>query len=74
MPPRHAIAAAVLGTLLPALDAFDREGLAPFLPRYAAIDVLAGRPVRVLAGRETVSGHAAGLSRRRWPAGADRCG
>jgi len=43
--PRNAIAGAVLSHLLPALEAFDRDGLAPFLPRYAAFDALAGRTV-----------------------------
>jgi len=61
-PPRTAIAAAVLGRLLPALEAFDRDGLAPFLPRYAALDALAGRPVRVLVGGAAVEGRAAGLA------------
>ena len=62
-PSRTAIAAAVLAALLPALDAFDRDGLAPFLPRYAALDALAGRQVGVLsAGRDTVTGLAAGLA------------
>lgn len=46
-PSRNALAAAVLARLLPALEAFDRDGLAPFLPRYAALDALAGRPVTV---------------------------
>ena len=43
--PRNAIAAAVLSHLLPALGEFDRDGLDPFLPRYAALDALAGRAV-----------------------------
>ena len=46
-PSRNAIAAAVLSKLVPALDTFDRIGLAPFLPRYATLDVLAGRSVVV---------------------------
>ena len=62
VPPRNAIAAAVLARLLPALDQFDREGLAPFLRRYAPLDALAGRPVRVLGGRETIEGEALGLA------------
>ncbi len=61
-PPRNAIAAAVLAHLLPALDAFDREGLAPFLPRYATLDALCGRPVRVLSGDTAIEGQAAGLA------------
>lgn len=62
LPPRNAIAAAVLARLLPALEAFDREGLAPFLPRYAALDALSGRPVRVLHGSAGIDGEAAGLA------------
>ncbi len=46
-PSRNTLAAALLARLLPALDAFDRDGLAPFLPRYAALDALAGRTVTV---------------------------
>lgn len=42
---RNTVAAAVLSHLLPALAAFDRDGLEPFLPRYAAVDALAGRAV-----------------------------
>ena len=62
-PARAAVATAVLAALVPALDAFDRDGLAPFLPRYAALDVLAGREVRVTsAGNEVASGRAAGLA------------
>ena len=42
---RDGVVAAVLNGLLPGLVAFEREGLAPFLTRYAALDVLAGQPV-----------------------------
>ena len=44
-PSRNLIAATLLAHLLPALAQFDQEGLAPFLPRYAALDALAGRAV-----------------------------
>ena len=44
---RNVLAARVLSHLLPALDVFDREGLAAFLPRYAALDALAERRVRL---------------------------
>src|SRR5688572_13442867 len=47
VPSRNMLAAALLARLLPALEAFDRDGLAPFLPRYAALDALAGRTVTV---------------------------
>ena len=46
-PARNLLAAALLEHLLPALDVFDAQGLAPFLPRYAALDALAGKPVQV---------------------------
>lgn len=42
---RNRVAAAVLSHLLPALAEFDRDGLDPFLARYAALDALAGRDV-----------------------------
>lgn len=61
-PSRNALAAALLAHLLPALDQFDREGLAPFLPRYAAHDVLSGEAVRVLAGDGAHAGVALGLA------------
>lgn len=44
-PSRNAVVAAVLAHWLPALEQFDAEGLAPFLPRYASLDVLVGQPV-----------------------------
>ena len=44
-PSRNVLAAALLTQLLPALEQFDRDGLAPFLPRYAALDALAARAV-----------------------------
>lgn len=42
---RNRVAAVVLDHVLPALAQFDADGLAPFLQRYAALDVLAGRDV-----------------------------
>ncbi|MQP74511.1 bifunctional biotin--[acetyl-CoA-carboxylase] ligase/biotin operon repressor BirA [Stenotrophomonas sp. MYb238] len=59
---RNAVVAAVLSHLLPALDQFERQGLAPFLPRYAALDVLAGRPVRVEEAGTLHEGIALGLA------------
>ena len=61
-PSRNAIAAALLARLLPALERFDRDGLAPFLPHYAACDALAGREVDVHAGDGTHAGVALGIA------------
>src|SRR5690606_41252842 len=54
-PSRDALAAALLAALLPALACFDREGLAPFLARYAGCDALAGTRVQVHAGEDRKS-------------------
>ncbi len=59
---RNAVVAAVLGALLPALARFDAEGLAPFLPRYAAHDTLAGRRVRVHDAASTWEAPALGIA------------
>ena len=62
MPTRNGLAAGVLAQLLPALDRFESGGLAPFLPRYAAHDALAGAQVRVQAGDGEHAGTALGLA------------
>ncbi|MCS3358373.1 bifunctional biotin--[acetyl-CoA-carboxylase] ligase/biotin operon repressor BirA [Xanthomonas translucens] len=59
---RNAIAATVLSHLLPALALFDAQGLAPFLPRYAALDLLAGRAIRIDEGGVAREGVALGLA------------
>ncbi|MEE7548888.1 biotin--[acetyl-CoA-carboxylase] ligase, partial [Xanthomonas sp. Kuri4-1] len=59
---RNRIVAALLGTLLPALEQFDARGLAPFLPRYAALDVLSGRPVQIEEAGVLHRGVALGLA------------
>lgn len=61
-PSRNAVAIAVLRRLLQALEDFGSDGLSPFLPRYAALDTLAGRQVRLLAGRSAVEARALGLA------------
>ena len=62
LPSRNAIAAAVLSSLLPALEAFDREGLAPFLPRYLPHDALSHRAVVVHAHDGAWPGVAVGIA------------
>ncbi len=59
---RTGLAAAVLSQLLPALRQFDDEGLAPFHSRYAALDVLAHRPVTVHAIHGSRDGVAEGIA------------
>lgn len=55
---RNTLAAKLMARWLPALDEFDRCGLAPFLMRYAAFDALAMQPVLIT----TSSGASAGLA------------
>jgi BirA family transcriptional regulator, biotin operon repressor / biotin---[acetyl-CoA-carboxylase] ligase len=62
VPDRNRLAAALLGRLLPALRRFDEIGLAPFLPRHAAFDALAGREVVVDDGGQRLAGTALGLA------------
>ena len=47
--PRNELVAAVLSHWLPALAAFDADGLAPFLDRYARLDALTDRDVTLQA-------------------------
>ncbi|MGH8025476.1 MAG: bifunctional biotin--[acetyl-CoA-carboxylase] ligase/biotin operon repressor BirA [Pseudoxanthomonas sp.] len=61
-PSRNAVAARLLTHLMPALDQFDAEGLAPFLARYARFDALAGREVVVHLAGMTQAGTAAGIA------------
>ena len=49
-PPRNVVAAAVLASLLPALDAFDADGLAPLLARWQPLDALVGQTVQLTEG------------------------
>jgi BirA family biotin operon repressor/biotin-[acetyl-CoA-carboxylase] ligase len=62
LPSRNRIAAALLERLLPALDTFDADGLAPFLPRYAALDALSGQQVTLHAGDSTRAATALGVA------------
>lgn len=61
-PSRNALASVLLAHLLPALEAFDHDGLAPFLPRYAAMDALVGRNIILQAGDGDHAGKALGLA------------
>lgn len=74
---RNLLATELLAHLLPALRSFDRDGLAPFLRRYAAFDVLQGRPVDVHLGSGSIAGTALGIaedgSLRVEAGGSERC-
>lgn len=59
---RNGVVTALLSALLPALEQFEQHGLAPFLPRYAAMDVLHGRVVRVEEAGVMHEGIACGLA------------
>ena len=62
-PDRNQLAAALLAALLPALELFDAEGLAPFLPRHAALDALRERDIDIHgADGSRVRGRALGLA------------
>jgi BirA family biotin operon repressor/biotin-[acetyl-CoA-carboxylase] ligase len=61
-PSRNEVVAAVLSHLLPALEVFDEQGLAPFLPRYAALDALQGQAVELLAGTQRQHGRVIGVA------------
>lgn len=61
-PARNLLAAGLLAQLLPALDVFDAQGLAPFLTRYAALDALAGRPVQVREPTRSWDAQALGIA------------
>lgn len=62
LPSRSRVAAALIDALLPALGQFDADGLAPFLPRHAALDALAGRAVTVHGGQRDERGVALRLA------------
>ncbi len=59
---RNAIAAALLDGLLPALELFATEGLAPFLPRWNTLDDLRGRAIDVLIEGRREAGIALGIA------------
>lgn len=59
---RNRVAAGLLAHWLPALAEFDAHGLAGFLPRYAALDALAGREVAIEATGGVRNGIALGLA------------
>jgi BirA family biotin operon repressor/biotin-[acetyl-CoA-carboxylase] ligase len=61
VPDRNAIVAALLGRLVPALEAFPRHGLTPHLDNWHACDALREHEVRVENAGEIVGGVARGI-------------
>lgn len=61
-PVRNTVAAALLARLLPAFAEFDADGLPAFLPRFAALDALAGRAVHVHEGEHAWAATALGIA------------
>ena len=59
---RNELLARLLAALLPALELFEAEGLAPFQARWQRLDALAGRAVQVLDGPRVHAGESAGIS------------
>ncbi len=62
LPTRNRVAATVLAALAEGLERFDAEGLAPFLPRFAALDALHGTAVTAVIGDRTHAGVADGIA------------
>jgi BirA family biotin operon repressor/biotin-[acetyl-CoA-carboxylase] ligase len=59
---RNAVAAAVLDAMLPALELFAVDGLAPFLSRWNTLDALRGREIDVLIHGRRERGVAIGIA------------
>lgn len=60
-PGRNTLVATLLEQLLPLLDAYEREGFAPWRERWMARDAYAGKPVRIEGGGRVMAGIAAGV-------------
>jgi BirA family biotin operon repressor/biotin-[acetyl-CoA-carboxylase] ligase len=60
LPGRNELAATLAAAMLDTFDEFARTGYAPFAPRWAALDVLAGAQVRVAQADGDVEGEACG--------------
>jgi BirA family biotin operon repressor/biotin-[acetyl-CoA-carboxylase] ligase len=61
LPPRSALAAALVNQLLLALEEFERAGFEPFFDEWSAADALAARGARVEHGAMLVEGTARGI-------------
>lgn len=62
LPARNRIAATMLAALADSLERFDVKGLAPFLPRFAALDALRDADIVATVGDRMLTGAAAGIA------------
>ena len=60
--PRNQLVSRLLDHLLPALQLFEDESMAPFLARWTAVDALAGKTVRMTQSVGICEGIAAGIT------------
>ncbi|MBA0036676.1 bifunctional biotin--[acetyl-CoA-carboxylase] ligase/biotin operon repressor BirA [Pantoea sp. BIGb0393] len=61
---RNVLAAKLLNSLREALPIFERDGLAPFVKRWEALDNFINRPVKLLIGDREVYGIARGIDKQ----------
>lgn len=61
---RNELAAKLLNSLREALPVFERDGLAPFVTRWEALDNFINRPVKLLIGDREVHGIARGIDKQ----------
>ena len=61
LPGRNQLAAAMLAALVGALMRFESQGFAPFAAEWPALDIAAGRPVRIEGAGSTLEGIARGV-------------
>lgn len=60
-PSRNLVAGALIAALVRMVDAFEHQGLGPFLERWREFDLLRDRPVELLHGDRTESGICRGI-------------
>ncbi len=58
---RNQLAASILNEIVPALDLFERQGLAPFIDEWHDHDACLGRKVQLIQPHQTVSGIGRGI-------------
>lgn len=61
---RNELAAKIINRLREALPIFERDGLAPFVERWDALDNFINRPVKLLIGDREVHGIARGIDKQ----------